>query len=130
MVFVKLFMLARVFLSLLVVLSPETPLVLGNDQKCSIIAIMSNLFSPIYFFSSFTRQCLFKNTKSNSFNLESTHTTYPDKLEKLMVVIAVATAISIRTSQWQEKIKPTIYKKTVNTPLYSTVRRGFDALRR
>jgi hypothetical protein len=73
---------------------------------------------------------LFKNTKSNGFNLESTHVTYPDKLEKLMGVIAVATAICIRAGQWQEKIKPTIYKKTVKAPLYSTFRRGFDVLRR
>ena len=52
------------------------------------------------------------------------------KLEKLMVVIAVATAICIRTGQWQEKIKPTIYKKMVKAPLYSTFRRGSDVLRR
>ena len=45
-------------------------------------------------------------------------------------MIAVATAICIRAGQWQEKIKPTIYKKTVKAPLYSTFRRGFDALRR
>ena len=77
-----------------------------------------------------TIECLFKNTKSNGFNLESTHVTYPDKLEKLMEVIAVATAIYIRTGQWQEKIKPILYKKTVKAPLYSTFRRGFDALRR
>ena len=77
-----------------------------------------------------TIECLFKNTKSNGFNLESTHVTYPDKLEKLMAVIAVATAICIRAGQWQEKIKPTIYKKTGKAPLYSTFRRGFDALRR
>lgn len=77
-----------------------------------------------------TIECLFKNTKSNGFNLESTHITYPDRLEKLMAVIAVATAICIRAGQWQEKIKPTIYKKTVKAPLYSTFRRGFDVLRR
>lgn len=77
-----------------------------------------------------TIECLFKNTKSNGFNLESTHVKCPHKLEKLMVVIAVATAICIRTGKWQEKIKPTLYKKTVKAPLYSTFRRGFDAIRR
>jgi hypothetical protein len=77
-----------------------------------------------------TIEGLFKNTKSKEFHLESTHVTCPDKLEKLMAVIAVATALCIRTGQWQEKIKPTIYKKTVKAPLYSTFRRGFDALRR
>jgi hypothetical protein len=77
-----------------------------------------------------TSECLFKNTKSNGFNLESTHVTYPDKLEKLMVVIAGATAICIRTGKWQEKIKPTLYEKTVKAPLRSTFRRGFDDLRR
>jgi len=43
-----------------------------------------------------------------------------------MAVIAGTTG----AGQRQEKIKPTIYKKTVKALLYSTFHRGFDLLRR
>jgi hypothetical protein len=75
-------------------------------------------------------ECLFKNAKSNGFNLESTHVKCPNKLAKLMGVIAMATALCVKIGQWQEKMKPTRYKRTVRSPLHSTFRRGFDAFRR
>lgn len=75
-------------------------------------------------------ESLFRNTKSRGFNWEDTHLKCLSKLDKLMAVIAVATAICIKIGQLQHRQKPTPYRKTVNSHLYSIFRRGFDFIRR
>jgi hypothetical protein len=77
-----------------------------------------------------TCEPLFRNTKTAGLNLEDTHVKSPDKLEKLMAITAVAIALCVIEGQQQESRKATPYKQTVQAPLYSTFRRGFDALRK
>lgn len=48
----------------------------------------------------------FKNLKSNGFDLESTHMTDPEKLSKLMLVLAIASAITIKTGLLRASEKP------------------------
>ena len=75
-------------------------------------------------------ETLFRNTKSSGFNFEDTHIKVPERLEKLMGAISVATALCLRTGQKQETLRPTPYRKTVKACLYSLFRRGFDFLLR
>ena len=72
----------------------------------------------------------FRNTKTAGSNFEDTHIKAPEKLEKLMAITAVAIALCVCNGQEQERLKPTPYKKTIRTCLYSTFRRGFDFLRK
>ena len=75
----------------------------------------------------FIIETLFKNTKTSGFNFEDTHLKSP---EKLMAVVAVATALCVVTGKAQVTLKPTPYRSTVQASLYPVFRRGFDFLRR
>ena len=78
----------------------------------------------------FIIETLFKNAKISGFNFEDTHLKSPEKLEKLMAVVAVAIALCVATGKAQVTLKPTPYRSTVQASLYSVFRRGFDFLRR
>lgn len=73
-------------------------------------------------------ETLFRNTKSSGFHFEDTHVKSLERLEKMMGLMAVATAICLRSGQEQEALKPTPYRKSVKAKLYSLFRRGFDFL--
>ena len=77
----------------------------------------------------FIIETLFKNAKTSGFNFEDTHLKSPEKLEKLMAVVAVATALCVAAGKAQVTLKPTPYRSTVQASLYSVFRRGFDFLR-
>lgn len=76
-----------------------------------------------------TIELLFKNLKSNGFNLEETHMRHLERLHKLFAVVTMAFILAFLTGKQQEKIYKTPYKKTVRAPLFSTFRRGFDWIR-
>jgi len=76
-----------------------------------------------------TIELLFKNLKSNGFNLEETHLYHLERLHKLFSVVTMACVLAFLTGKQQEKISKTPYKKTVRAPLFSTFRRGFDWIR-
>ena len=80
--------------------------------------------------SRWTIERLFFNCKTNGFNLESTHLKDLSRIQNLMAVVASAIVLSFLVGQNQEKIKPTPYKKTVKSPVFSTFRRGFDFIRK
>ena len=44
---------------------------------------------------------LFANLKSRGFELETTHVTDPEKLKKLMAVLAIAVLWSLRVGEWK-----------------------------
>lgn len=77
-----------------------------------------------------TIELLFKHLKSNGFNLEETHLIHLERLKKMFAVVTMAFLLAFLTGRQQEKKAPTSYKKTVNAPLFSTFRRGFDWIRR
>lgn len=74
-------------------------------------------------------ECLFKNLKNNGFNLEETHMTIPERLEKLMAVCAFAVALCVKAGMVKHKACPIPYKKTVKSYLYSFFQYGLNFIR-
>lgn len=75
-------------------------------------------------------ECLFKNMKGNGFNLEDTHMTIPERLEKLMAVCAFAVTLCIKSGIAKHATKPIPYKKTIGSYLYSFFQYGLNHIRR
>src|SRR3982751_3875530 len=73
-------------------------------------------------------ETLFAATKTRGFNFEDTHLVHPDRIGKLLAVLAVAFAFAPATGEWQAKHRPIIIK-THNRRAQSIFRVGFDLLR-
>ena len=58
-----------------------------------------------------TIETLFANLKTNGFNLEDIHLTDPAKLSTLLVVLAMAAALSVKAAVAAERIIPITIKK-------------------
>lgn len=74
-------------------------------------------------------ECLFKDLKHNGFNLEETHMTIPERLEKLMAICAFAVALCLNAGIAKHKARPIPYKKTVKSRLYSFFQYGLNFIR-
>jgi hypothetical protein len=74
-------------------------------------------------------ETLFAATKTRGFNLEDTHLVHPDRIGKLLAVLAVAFAFAHATGEWQAKHRP-ILIKTPKRRAQSIFRVGFDLLRK
>jgi len=72
---------------------------------------------------------LFAATKTRGFNLEDTHLVHPDRIGKLLAVLAVAFAFAHAIGEWQTKQRP-IALKVHNRRAQSVFRLGFDLLRK
>lgn len=71
---------------------------------------------------------MFKDMKSNGFQLESTHVTDPGRLSTLMGILAIAYAWMIKIGTWVKKIKPEVFKrKKHGRPAKSIFRAGIEA---
>jgi len=71
-------------------------------------------------------ETLFKAFKTQGFNLENTHLENPDKLAKLLALLAIAFVWCYKAGIWLDQQKPIrIVKKTGNR-MYSFFRYGFD----
>jgi hypothetical protein len=68
---------------------------------------------------------LFRNMKTQGFNLENTHMKDLKRLSKLMVLVAIAIVFSSIVGLTQN----CDFKKTVNAPLYSTFTKGLRCLK-
>jgi len=77
-----------------------------------------------------TIELLFANCKRNGFNLEDTHLVDLERIEKLFAVVCSALLLCFMVGKVEERKSPTPFKKTVDTPAFSTFRRGFDFLRK
>lgn len=99
----------------------------GHDEY---LIICSNVHNPNHVFDTYkTRwniEMLFKYLKSAGFNLEDTHMRDPERLEKLMSLLSVATIMCFKTSIF----KKTKRKETVNCNELSLFARGLRWLRR
>jgi hypothetical protein len=73
-------------------------------------------------------ETLFAATKTRGFNLEDTHIIHPDRIGKLLAVLAVAFAFAHATGEWQAKHRPIIIKAHKRRA-QSIFRVGFDLLR-
>jgi len=74
-------------------------------------------------------ETLFAATKTRGFNLEDTHIIHPDRIGKLLAVLAVAFAFAHATGEWQARHRPIIIK-THKRRAQSIFRVGFDLLRK
>src|SRR4051795_9370284 len=68
-------------------------------------------------------------TKSRGFNFEDTPLIHPDRIGKLLAVLAVAFAFAHATGEWQAKHRPIIIKAHKRRA-QSIFRVGFDLLRK
>ena len=74
-------------------------------------------------------ETLFAATKTRGFNFEDTHLVHPDRIGKLLAVLAVAFAFAHATGEGQAKHRPIILK-THKRRAQSIFRVGFDLLRK
>ena len=74
-------------------------------------------------------ETLFAALKTRGFNLEDTHLVHPDRIGKLLAVLAVAFALVHAIGEWQTKQRP-IALKVHNRRAQSVFRLGFDLLRK
>lgn len=74
-----------------------------------------------------TIECLFKDMKTNGFNLESTHVKDSSKLIKLFALCAVAFAWSVKAGAIKNEIAP-IKIKSHKRPAFSLFTYGFQAI--
>jgi len=70
---------------------------------------------------------MFKDMKSNGFQLECTHLTRRERLDTLMSILAIAYTWMIRIGMWVKKVRPRIFKKKKHgRPAKSIFRGGLD----
>lgn len=70
---------------------------------------------------------MFKDMKSNGFQLECTHLTRLERLDTLMSILAIAYTWMIRIGMWVKKVRPRIFKKKKHgRPAKSIFRGGLD----
>lgn len=73
-------------------------------------------------------ETLFAAFKSRGFRLEDTHVTCPERLSRLIGLLAIAYCWAFAAGKWLEEVKPLKLKKHGRAPI-SLVRRGLDYLR-
>ena len=73
-------------------------------------------------------ETLFAATKTRGLNLEDTHITRPDRIAKLIAVLAIAFSLAHAMGEWRAKHRPIIIKKH-RRRAQSIFRVGFDLLR-
>jgi len=105
-----------------------------RSQEGEIVIVMSNQNKRSKILSTYrsrsTIETLFHHAKENGFNLEDTHLIHRERIEKLFLIMAIALVLTYRFGCQEEQREKTPFRKTVAAPLFSTFRRGFDALRR
>src|SRR4051812_50111042 len=74
-------------------------------------------------------ETLFAATKTRGFNFEDTPLIHPDRIGKLLAVLAVAFAFAHATGEWQAKHRPVIIKAP-KSPRQTIFPGGFDLLRK
>lgn len=77
-------------------------------------------------------ECLFAALKTHGFRFEETHITHPERIEKLMVLLAIGFAWAHKVGEWRAEIKPIAMKKRQDKTIraqYTYFRYGLDFIR-
>ena len=75
-------------------------------------------------------ETLFGCLKSRGFRFEDTHLTEPERISKLLSLLAITFVWAYLTGEWLSDNHKTIpFKNTINRPLKSVFRHGFEHLR-
>ena len=73
---------------------------------------------------------MFGCLKSRGFRFEDTHLSDPERISRLLALLALAFLWAVQTGAWlTAQGKPIPYKKTLNRQLKSIFRHGLDHLR-
>ncbi len=105
----------------------------GMKLPTSEFLLVATTDSPAKALSDYARrweiETLFGCLKSRGFCFEDTHLTNPERIAKLVALLAIAFAWAYRTGEWLHTKKPIPFKKTLRRPLKSRFRYGFDHIR-
>ena len=71
---------------------------------------------------------LFQALKSRGFNFEDTHMTNPDKIAKLLALLAIAFVWSHKVGEYRDSKIQTIRRKKHGRPHYTYFRYGLDMI--
>lgn len=76
-------------------------------------------------------ECLFQSLKNRGFRFEETHLTKAERIERLMVLLAIGFAWAHKVGEWVATKKPIRFNqhRTCQRPQYSFFRYGLDKLR-
>lgn len=76
-------------------------------------------------------ESLFQGLKNRGFRFEETHITQPERIERLMAVLAIGFCWAHKIGEWRATVKPIVLNKhkTSRRPQYSYFRYGFDLIR-
>ena len=73
---------------------------------------------------------LFGNLKSRGFRFEQTHLQNPDRISKLLALLALAFCYALQVGVWRISQGQNIFfKRTLKRPLKTVFRHGLDCLR-
>ena len=75
-------------------------------------------------------ETLFAALKTRGFRFEDTHLTKPERIERLLALLTLATTWAVLVGQWAHRHRPIPQKKTLDRPQYSLFRYGLDVLAR
>ncbi len=101
----------------------------GRDSKESVIVISSENSGRILveYKRRWAIETLFQNLKSRGFELEETHLTKAEKIDKLFGVLAIAVAWAIKTGEAESAANPIEIKKNGRAQ-YSIFRKGCEII--
>ena len=92
-------------------------LVASRSEKGELMVIVTNA-CPKNAIAIYLRrweiELLFQAFKKRGFNLEDTHMTNPERISKLIALLAIGFAWSHKVGEWRNKIKPIKFKKYKN----------------
>lgn len=76
-------------------------------------------------------ESLFQSLKGRGFQFEATHITHPERLSKLIALLAVGFSWAHKVGEWQAQLKPILRKKFRQStrPQWSFFRYGLDLIR-
>lgn len=106
----------------------------GRSEKGELLIVVTNgdckNAVPVYL-RRWEIECLFEALKSRGFNFEKTHLTQLDKVKKLIGLLAIGTAWTIKVAEWRNKIVPIRFNRHRESvrPQNSFFRYGLDFIR-
>lgn len=107
--------------------------ILGRTKKGELLIVVTDAH-PHTALQSYARrweiETLFAALKSRGFDLESTHLSHPERLEKLLACLALAAVWAHHVGEWVHRVvQPVRMKKTHGRRAKSLFRLGLDQLR-
>lgn len=107
----------------------------GRSEKGELLIVVTNapFNHPVsVYLRRWEIECLFKSLKTHGFRFEETHLTLPDRIEKLIAILAIGFSWAHKVGEWRAEKKPIAMKKHQDKtirPQYTFFRYGFDLIR-